>query len=277
MVSNDLPPFTVLLSVYKSEKPQYLDQALQSIKDQSVIPNEILIIEDGKLPQTLLTILDKHELNTSISFVRIKLRTNQGLGNALSIGVKKAKNNLIARMDTDDISVKDRFEAQLAEFQIDDSLVLVGGQIDEFNNNPQNIISHKWVPSKEKEIENFIKYRNPFNHPTVMFKKNIILKVGNYIEIKGFEDYFLWSRIIANKYKTANLDKVLVHMRVGDGMYSRRGGISYFYRYILLRCKLRKLSIVNTMEMVSGDLLMLMNIILPTKIRKFVYKNFLRK
>ncbi|MCH9394645.1 glycosyltransferase [Limosilactobacillus reuteri] len=277
MMQNGYPLFSVLMSVYKNEKSEYLKQALSSIIDQSVKPNEILIVEDGPLPNELREVLNAYENNSRISVRRIKLSKNHGLGYALNIGVREAKNDLIARMDTDDISVHDRFELQLKAFMDDINLVLVGGQIDEFESNIGNIVSQKSMPCNSKEILKYAKYRNPFNHPTVMFKKKAVLNVGNYSNIKGFEDYDLWGRLVTNSNNYANLNKVLVHMRIGNGLYSRRGGIKYLIRYYHLRKRLKKLLLINNREMLLGDIFMTVNAIVPVRIRKILYKHLLRQ
>lgn len=277
MMQNGYPLFSVLMSVYKNEKSEYLKQALSSIIDQSVKPNEILIVEDGPLPNELREVLNAYENNSRISVRRIKLSKNHGLGYALNIGVREARNDLIARMDTDDISVHDRFELQLKAFMDDINLVLVGGQIDEFESNIGNIVSQKSMPCNSKEILKYAKYRNPFNHPTVMFKKKAVLNVGNYSNIKGFEDYDLWGRLVTNSNNYANLNKVLVHMRIGNGLYSRRGGIKYLIRYYHLRKRLKKLLLINNREMLLGDIFMTVNAIVPVRIRKILYKHLLRQ
>ena len=270
-------PFTVLISVYEKENENYLNDALLSIEHQTVKPNEIIIVEDGPLPEKLTKVISNYRENSVISVRSLKLKRNHGLGYALKYGVNNASYNLIARMDSDDICVPDRFENQLRAFSKDNQLVLIGGQVDEFSGITNNIVSKRWVPSSMQEIKSFMKYRNPFNHPTVMFKKNEILNSGNYHQIQGFEDYDLWARVVAKGYKCINSDKIMVHMRIDDGLYSRRGGLVYFFRYLKLRSRLKREDIINNKEMINGDFLMLVNILLPVKIRQYVYGKFLRK
>ena len=270
-------PFTVLISVYEKENENYLNDALLSIEHQTVKPDEIIIVEDGPLPSRLTKVISNYKNLTAISVKSIKLKKNHGLGYALRYGVNGASYNLIARMDSDDICVPDRFENQLRAFKEDNQLVLIGGQVDEFSRNIENIVSKRWVPSSMEEIKSFMKYRNPFNHPTVMFKKNEILNSGNYHQIQGFEDYDLWARVVAKGYKCINSDKIMVHMRIDDGLYSRRGGLVYFFRYLKLRSSLKREAIINNKEMINGDFLMLVNIFLPAMIRQYVYKKFLRR
>lgn len=270
-------PFSVLISVYEKENEKYLSDALLSIEQQTVKPNEIIIVEDGPLPEKLAKVISNYRENSVISVKSLKLKRNHGLGYALKYGVNNASHELIARMDSDDICVPNRFENQLRAFREDNQLVLIGGQVDEFSGNIENVVSKRWVPSSMEEIKSFMKYRNPFNHPTVMFRKSEILNSGNYHQIQGFEDYDLWARVVAKGYKCINSNKIMVHMRIDNGLYSRRGGLVYFFRYLKLRFSLKREAIINNKEMINGDFLMLINILLPVKIRQYIYKRFLRK
>lgn len=277
MIKENYYPFSVLISVYKNERASNLDMALNSIENQTVQPDEIILIEDGPLTPSLETVIKKHQQKSKDKLKCYKFDHNMGLGYALNFGVNKCSNNIIARMDSDDISVPNRFELQLKKFESEPNLALLGGQVYEFENKIDNVVSKRWVPLNEMEIRAFLKYRNPFNHPTVMFKKNAVLNVNNYSNFKGFEDYDLWSKFIEHKYKVANLSELLVLMRTDEGLYSRRGGIRYLYRYFKLRKLLQRRKIINTREKVNGDLLMSVNVLIPAFIRKEIYKRFLRK
>lgn len=162
--------FTVLMSVYYKEKPEYLQLALESVINQTVKPNEIVLVEDGKLTEELQAVITKYQQNYPDIFKTYALQQNQGLGKALNFGMKKCSNELIARMDTDDIAELNRFELQIKEFKQDKELMLCGGQIAEFADNPTEITSYRSVPLKHNAILNFAKKRNPFNHMTVMLK-----------------------------------------------------------------------------------------------------------
>lgn len=279
MVNNNLnyPKFSVLMSVYKKENPIFLDEALKSVENQSVVPQQIVVVEDGKLTNELKEVLKIHRDNFEGDFTIVKSIRNCGLGLALRLGTRFVKNDWIARMDSDDISSYDRFKIQLNEICKDDDLVLIGGQIDEFEGSVENITGYRYVPTTDTGIRNFLKWRNPFNHPTVMIKKNILEKVGGY-EGKGkLEDYFLWSKIIASGYKVTNVNSVLVHMRTDSGMYSRRGDLENLKYIFKLRNYLQKNGIINFFEMFIGDFVMLGNTLAPNGIRKFVYKKIIHK
>lgn len=203
------------------------------------------------------------------------LEKNQGLATALRLGTKHVSTNWIARMDSDDISVPNRFEIQLKEIMKNPNLAIVGGQIKEFALNINNVVGQREVPISPNLICDFIKWRSPFNHPTVMLNKKIVKKVGGYISFGNLEDYYLWSRIIANNYNVKNISDILVYMRVDEGMYARRGrigNIKYFYR---LRGYLRRKKIINPFEELIGDIMMTSNIIIPSLIRKLLYQKVL--
>lgn len=219
--------FSVLMSVYYKENPEYLKLSLDSVIKQTVPAAEIVLIKDGPLTKELDDIINQYGDKYAGLFRVFSLEENVGLGKALNYGVQCCKYDLIARMDTDDIAVPNRFELQIKEFIKDNELVLCGAQIAEFEDNPQVINGYRKVPLTQKEIIKFSKKRNPFNHMTVMFRKQAILDAGKYQEMPYFEDYWLWIRILQKRYVVKNIDKILVNVRAGAEMLDRRGGLSY--------------------------------------------------
>lgn len=213
------PDFSVLMSVYKKENPEFLNQALCSIEDQTVQPTEIVLVEDGPIPTTLQKIIDKHQVNFVNDFKVIKSIRNQGLGASLRLGTKFVSTDWIARMDSDDISVHNRFELQLNEIVKESDLAVIGGQVQEFAGEPASVIGYRRVPTSESLLRQFIKWRSPFNHPSVMINKTALKNVGGYIPYGNLEDYYLWSRVIVQKFHVKNLDQTLVKMRVDEGLY----------------------------------------------------------
>ena len=271
------PAFSVLMAVYKKESPQFLDQALYSIEDQTVVPKEIILVEDGPIPVELQKVIDKHQSNFINDFKVIKSARNQGLGASLRLGTNFVSTNWIARMDSDDISVRRRFELQLKEVMKNPNLAVIVGQIQEFTGEMSNVVGYRRVPTSEPLLRSFVKWRSPFNHPSVMLNKTILQKVGGYVPYGNLEDYYLWSRIIVQNFHVKNIDQVLLRMRVDEGMYQRRGKISnikYFYR---LRNFLYKHNILNWREKIVGDWLMTLNILMPGWLRKYIYQQVLHK
>ena len=217
------------MSVYKKENPFFLEQALESITDkQSVKPNEIIIVKDGNLTEPLDNVLNKYFMKyPSILKVHGYL-DNKGLGYALNYGLKKSSNEIIFRMDSDDIANPLRFEKQLEVFnQNKNNLAIVGSNIEEFNSIPHDLNNLRNVPSSSSEINHKKFYRNPFNHMTVAFLKSAILKSGGYKPMPGYEDYYLWMRVL-KEFKGINLSENLVYARVGNGMLGRRQGFRFY-------------------------------------------------
>lgn len=271
------PPFSVLMSVYIKEKPDYFNQALVSIEKQTVLPTELVIVEDGSLTPALNNIIERHKKIWKNKLKLVKLPKNGGLGPALQEGTRYITTNWIARMDTDDISVSDRFESQLKEIIKHPDYAVIGGQVDEFVNNPKNIVGIRKVPLIQKDIYNFIRYRNPFNHPTVMINKEKLLEVGGYQASDRLEDYNLWIQFVKYNYHVENINKVLVHMRVSEELYKRRGGLKYLINYVYMKNKWRKQGVGNYRTVIFSDMLMIVNITVPRGVRKFLYRKVLHK
>lgn len=274
--NRNYPHFSVLMSVYNKEKASYLDKALMSVENQTVIPDEIIIVEDGPISIELKKVISKHKKKFGRGFKNVISEKNQGLGAALRLGTKYVSTNWIARMDSDDISVPNRFEIQLKEIIRKPNIAVVGGQVTEFAENKEKVGIRR-VPLSNKEITTFIKWRSPFNHPSVMINKRILQEVGGYIPYGNLEDYYLWARIIIGRYPVCNVNKSLVLMRVDEGMYQRRGKISNIKYFYQLREFLYKHNILTWSEKVAGNCLMTINIILPRTMRKLIYQRVLHK
>lgn len=277
MKKDNYPAFSVLMSVYKNEIPEYLDEALKSVENQTVKPNEIVLVEDGPISAELKEIILDHQKNFGGDFKIVISKENKGLAMALRLGTKYVSTNWIARMDSDDYSVPNRFEKQLNEIKRNPKLAIVGGQVKEFASNINNVVGKREVPTSLNEIRKFMRWRSPFNHPTVMLNKKVLIRVGGYISFGNLEDYYLWSRIISANYNVINVSETLVYMRADGGMYSRRGKLSnikYFYK---LRKYLRKKEIITFHSQMIGNVIVTLNIMLPNPIRKLFYEKVLHK
>lgn len=222
--------FSVAMSVYKSDDATFFKRSLVSItEEQTVKPSEIVLVVDGPVGEDINSVIAEYEEKYEF-FKTVRLEENAGLGNALKIAVENCSYELVARMDSDDVAVSDRFEQQLRFFENDgdNGIDLVGGDVVEFIDDEQNKVSKRDVPTSHAEIVEFMKSRCPFNHPTVMFRKSVVLSVGGYMDWHWNEDYYLWIRMYLGGAKFANTGTVLVNMRSGEDMYSRRGGKRYF-------------------------------------------------
>ena len=269
--------FSVLMSVYYKENPEYLKRALDSILNQTITADEIVLIKDGPLTKELDDAIANYE-EKYIAILRVlSLENNVGLGEALNYGVRHCKYDLIGRMDTDDISLPTRFELQMKEFIENKELALCGGQIAEFENDPQIISGYRKVPLTQAAILKFAKKRNPFNHVTVMFRKQAILESGNYQDMPYFEDYWLWVRILQKGYVVKNIEQVLVNVRAGAEMLARRGGLSYARAsYIFLQATYKS-GLIFYSEYLERLVIRISVVMMPTCIRKFLYNKILRK
>ena len=208
--------YSVLMSVYAKEKPEYFDEAIQSILNQTVMTNDFVIVCDGPLTEELNAVLCKHLSKYPEIIKPVRLSENIGTGAALNVGVAHCRNELIAKMDSDDISVPTRCERQLKEFAKDKELTVLGGNIIEFTDNTNNPISRRLVPSDNNGIRRYARRRQPFNNMTVMYKKSAVQKVGGYKAMTRGEDYDLYIRLLLNDFYCRNIDESLVYARIKD-------------------------------------------------------------
>ncbi|WP_110114928.1 glycosyltransferase [Bacillus sp. CGMCC 1.16541] len=266
--------YSVLMSVYYKENPVFLRESVQSILNQTIKPFEIIIVKDGELTKELDNVILEFEENSLIKI--ISLKENKGLGEALNVGLNYCSSELVARMDTDDISMKDRCEKQLRLFDQNKSLSIISSAVAEFEEDVNSIHSIKKIPITHEEIIRFSKKRNPFNHPAVMYKKSAVLRAGGYKHFSLYEDYYLWVRMIMDGAVCANIDEPLVYMRANENMYKRRGGFNYFKNTLNFKWHLVKLGFYTKFDFVMSALPHAIVSLLPNKARIIVYNKFLR-
>ena len=271
-------PFSVAISVYKNDNPIFFERALSSITDmQTVLPDEVVLVIDGPISKELNLVIDRYEAKYTFFHV-IRLNKNQGLGNALKIAVENSRYNLIARMDSDDISISTRFEEQLKYFSEYPEVDIIGGDIAEFIDDEAHIVGIRKVPTTNKEIQNEMKIRCPLNHVSVMYKKSAIEAAGGYQDWFWNEDYYLWIRMWQNGAIFANTGTVLVHVRVGNDMYERRGGRKYFDSEKRLQDYMLEHKLIGYATYLENILKrLLVQIIFPNKLRGLVYRKFARQ
>lgn len=270
-------PFSVVISVYKSDIPTFFERALSSITElQTIMPNEIILVVDGPISEKLNGIIKKYENKYDI-FKVIRLEKNGGLGNALKIAVENAQYDLIARMDSDDVSVPSRFEEQLKYFIKHPETEIVGGDITEFIGNEKNIVGKRSVPTTNKEIREYMKKRCAMNHVSVMYRKTSVQNAGGYQDWFWNEDYYLWIRMWLNGALFANTGTVLVNVRVGEEMYQRRGGDSYFKSEKALQDYMLKNKMINYSTYISNvTKRFIIQKVMPSRLRGWVFRTFAR-
>lgn len=285
--------FSVLMSVYKKEKPEYLREALESVINQTLPPDEIVLVEDGPLTAELDKVVDDIEalLRQKAEMTQhgqsykerlpqlkvVKLEQNQQLGRALAEGLKHCTNELVARMDTDDIAVSDRFEVQHRYMAEHPEIAVSGGLMEEFDPADESYRKVKNMPTSKENIKSYSRYRNPVNHMTVMFRKTKVEAAGGYRHFPFLEDYDLWTRMQAKGCEFANIDKVFVRARTERDIYKRRGGRKYCRQYLELRKQQRQLGLLNIKEYAVAIVLTIGMTLQPSWLRKLVYQRALRK
>ena len=265
--------FSVLMSVYHKDNPQWLKQAIDSVLNNTIKPNQIVLVVDGQIPNELEQVIAEYKNKLDI----LRLEKNSGLGIALQQGILKCKYPLVARMDSDDISLPNRFELQLKEFENNLNLTIVGGYIQEFDSQTNEKTSIRKVPLDDTEIKNYLKTRSPFNHPTVMFKKEDILKAGNYQTFYQMEDYYLWARLVKANFQMKNIPEILLNFRTDKNMFARRGSYKYFKSNKEVSKQMLKMKIINYPYYVFNILVrFITQVLMPNKIRSLFYKKVLR-
>lgn len=274
-----IKPFSVLMSVYRNDRPEFVERAFNSITiEQTLKPSEIIVVVDGVIPEPLSEVVSRWETHKDYNFKIIRLPENKGLGNALRIGIEAAKYDIVARMDSDDISLPNRFEKQITYLFEHRDCDVVGGQISEFIDSENNIVGIREVPYSNKEIHQWLKCRCPFNHVSVAMLRERVIDVGNYLDWHFNEDYYLWIRMAEAGYSFANLPDTLVNVRVGKDMYARRGGWKYFKSEKCLQDYMLKKHIIGLPRYIYNVIGRFgVQVVLPNQIRAFVFKTFFRK
>lgn len=271
--------FSVITSVYKNDKPEFLKVALDSmLVEQTVKPDEIILVQDGPVSYETSRLLLEYKDKYGEKFNVIKLEENKGLGNALMLGVENAKCDIIARMDSDDICLTGRFEKQLTYLEAHPECDIVGGQMTEFIGEPDNIVGRREVPLTNKEIYQYMKSRCALNHVTVMFRKEAVLKAGNYQDWFWNEDYYLWVRMMMAKCQFANIPDVAVNVRSGADQYARRGGKKYFDSEIGIKKMMLENGMISKKEYYINYVeRFIIQRMMPNSVRGWVFRTFARK
>ena len=267
--------FSVLITVYEKEKPYNLRKSLLSSYRQTIRPTEIVLVCDGILTQDLYNEIEN--IKNLIPILKVyQLSTNVGSGPASRFGVEKCNTDIIARMDSDDYSEKTRFEKQIKAFKENPNLIMVGTNILEKNT---EFTALKTVPEKTEEIREYSKFRNPFNNPSSMMKKEYILKVGNYRKFRYLEDYDLIMRLIHdNPTKDfLNIQEPLVIMQTNNSSYLRRGGLLYVKTEFFLQADFYRRGYISKVELCRNIFIRNIVRVMPNSMRKLIYKKKMRE
>lgn len=268
--------FSVLMAVYAKEQPAYLAEALESLCNCYTPIKEVVLVEDGPLTPALQEVIGR--FRPRLPLKSLALPRNQGLGPALTAGLRICSMPWVARFDTDDLIVPDRFEHQIGWLRGQPDVDLCGGWIREFDLDPQAEIGRiRRVPETHEAISVYARTRNPFNHMTVMFRREAALAAGGYGNEPMYEDYALWVRMLQRGARTANLPEVLVLARTGQGMFERRGGWKYIASELAMQRTFLRSHFIGPFRFLANLAVRLPVRLAPNRLRKLVYELFLRR
>ncbi len=270
--------YSVLMSVYKNDSPEFLKTALESVYEhQTRKPNEIVVVFDGPLTASLYNVLRTYRKGKETIVKYIPLKKNHGLGNALRIGAKMCHGDYILRMDSDDISDPIRFETQMNYVETHPEVDCVGTDIAEFNYSADEINKRvRSCPPDHESIVKMGKTRNPMNHVSVCIKKTALEKCGGYKTLLLLEDYYLWLRMIANNCILANINKSLVYVRVGNGFDHKRGAKDRITGWWVLQRFMLSNKMIPLHQAIMNMLYINAFIRMPARLKNLIYKVFLR-
>lgn len=267
--------YSVLMTVYDKDNPEYFSLALDSMLQQTYLPTEIVIVKDGPINTNLQKVIDMRKVQR-VPLVEVQLTENRGLGLALNEGLKVVKNELVARMDSDDYSLPKRCELQVREFVKNERLDIIGCTVLEFEGTIDNIIGKRDVPVTNEDIYKFAKLRDPFNHPTVMYKKTTVEKAGYYSNYRKNQDTDLWIKMLTNKAVCKNLSEPLLFFRFGKNTYEKRKSWLNTKILIEIRYKAWKSGFNSFVEFLIVTTAQLGMFFLPAGFQKLLYQRILR-
>lgn len=266
--------FSVLLSVYAKERPDYLAESLESVYNQTLPPTEVVLVEDGELTEDLNNAID-HALALHSNLKIVKIPVNHGLAYALNEGLKHCSYELVARMDSDDICKPQRFEKQVSFFEANPDIDICSSNIDEFKDSTDNIIARRVLPEHHDEIYRYGKRRCPVNHPAVMYRKSKVLAVGGYQNYP--EDVFLWFKMMVSGCRFYNFQESLLWFRWSPDLYNRRGGWQYAKKEFWAQVNAYQIGYVNIFELTFNIIVRMTTRLIPNSLRQWVYLCFLRR
>lgn len=267
---------SVLMSVYKNDIPKNVRIAVESIVNQTLKPKQIVMVVDGPVSLDLRQELIQLEKDYDI-YENVWLEKNHGLGFSMREGTKYCKHDIIARMDSDDISLPTRFEKQYAYLEEHQEIDLVGSFGQEFYNDVENFSSVKVVPEKHEEIVKFMKSRCPFCHMAVMMRKSTLIKAGGYESWVGAEDWFLWIRMYFAGANFYNIQEVLVNIRINQDTFARRHGVKYYKSIKGILKYMYKNKMINFFKYTKEKIIRFIgHVIIPRWLKNNLYKKYLR-
>ena len=263
---------SVLMSVCHRVEPEELKTCLKSLSWQTRVADQVVIVMDGPLPESLTNLLNEFEQNSESNVKLVPLPTNLGLTNALNAGLTHCSGDWLLRMDADDISLPNRFEKQLAYIEAHPDTDVLGTALFEFNEDPQNPENTKPVLQNHEEIARSIALRNPINHPTVCLRKQALVDQGGYPELPLMEDYYLWSKLLKAGARFKNLDEPLYLFRFDDATLDRRSGTANFKNEVWLRRWMKQQGLITYPLLWMAITLQVVLRFAPRSVRRWLWR-----
>ena len=267
-------PFSLLMAIYAGDRPDFFAQAFTStVNDQTRRPDEVVVVQDGPIPVGLADCLSSLTAASPVPVVHVVLPDNRGLGPALVAGLARCSHDVVARMDADDVSEPTRFAEQLPLLEA--GADIVGTGLREFVHDPSDpadVLGTRTPPTDPRQIARAARFHDPFNHPTVVYRRRAVQAAGGYQDLPLMEDYLLFARMIAAGARPANLAQPLVNYRVGAGAYARRGGVRLLRSELTLQRRLRRLGFTTPLQYVRNLAVRGGYRLVPEPIRRLAYR-----
>ena len=270
--------YSVLMCVYHKDNPEWFDLAIRSMLDQTVKPEEFVIVEDGPITEALQRVIEKHCGQNEGLFHIVKLEKNCGLGEALRVGVENCRNEWIARMDSDDYSVPDRLEKQFQAARRHNA-DMIGSDVAEFVGEPdkEHVKALRVFPEKHGDLVKFGRRRTMFCHPAILMKRSQVLAAGNYQTAYLHEDFDLFIRMLQDGCIGYTIKETLVYIRVNEDFYRRRGGLVYLKALLRFNWRQLRAGWMKLPDFVARSGGNIVFCLMPNGMRDFLYRKVLRK
>jgi len=264
-------PFALLMTVYGGDREEYVRDAFRSsVHDQTLRPDQVVLVQDGPVSPDLEFCLRGLIAESPVEVTFVQLRHNRGLGPALDAGLQASRFDIVARMDADDVAMPHRFQRQVP--LVRDGADLVGAGLLEFGTDIGDVVGRRIPPSDPCDIARYSRLHDPFNHPTVVYRRSAVVAVGGYGDLPLMEDYWLFVRMIANGARVVNIPEPLVYYRVGDGAYERRGGRDLLRSELRLQREMYREGFISRLQYWRNVAIRGGYRLTPTLIRRPVYR-----
>jgi glycosyltransferase involved in cell wall biosynthesis len=268
------PPFSVLLPVWAGDRVDLLRASFRSVViDQSRRPDDVVIVRDGPVPADMDRCLEELRASSPVRVTLILLDTNLGLGPALDAGLSACAHDVVARMDADDIAMRHRFRTQIPLMTDAD---IVGAGLVEFSEDISHVVGRRIPPIGQHAIMLYARLHDPFNHPTVVYRRSAVLAAGGYGDLPLMEDYWLFARMLANGARAANLTEPLVYYRVDVDAYRRRGGSRLLRSELELQRRMRDEALISGFEYARNVTIRGSYRLIPWWVRRGLYRGLVQ-